>query len=218
MFQKLSGDIVGINVKLNTLSAGVENEDEKQERVQVLTSLDGKIGKLEEELKAFYPLNLENSDCCDKVKAEIGDLNAKISSLSLTNNDQSEASADLLINLRSQSEATEQLRERVRLLEVALNAAQESQSMIYNFDEILNGKNMLAENLLTIDKKIEAMALEIAELRQLKVATATTVPAVIDISNDNLAALIRNQIAMYDADKTNLADYALESSGLNIQF
>jgi hypothetical protein len=77
---------------------------------------------------------------------------------------------------------------------------------------------MLAGNLLSIDEKIAAMALEIAELRLLKTATATTVPAIIDISNENLAALIRSQIAMYDADKTNLPDYALESSGLNIEF
>jgi chromosome segregation ATPase len=146
VFQKLSGDIVGINSKLNTLSFGVENEDEKQERVKVLSSLDGKIGKLEEEFKSFYPLNAENSDCCDKVKAEIGDLNAKIGSLSLTNNDQNEANADILINLKSQSEATEQLRERVRQLEVALNAAQESQSTInVYFDSILNGEICLQE-------------------------------------------------------------------------
>lgn len=126
MFQKLSGDIVGINSKLDALGTQVENEDEQEERVKVLTFLDGKIGKLEEELKAFYPLNVENSDCCDKVKAEIGALNAKIGSLSLTNDDQKEANADILVNLKSQSEATEQLRERVRQLEVALTAAQES--------------------------------------------------------------------------------------------
>jgi chromosome segregation ATPase len=127
VFQKLSGDIVGINSKLDVLNAEVENEDQKQERVHVLTSLEGKIGKLEEEFKTFYPLNVENSDCCDKVKAELGDLNAKIGTLSSTNNDQSEANADLLINLNGQREATEQLRERVRQLEVALAAAQESQ-------------------------------------------------------------------------------------------
>jgi chromosome segregation ATPase len=139
VFQKLSGDIVGINSKLDTLSAGVENEDEKQKRVQVLSSLDGKIGKLEEEFKVFYPLNAENSDCCDKVKADIEDLSAKIGSLSLTKNDQNEANADILVNLKSQSEATEQLRERVRQLEVALNAAQESQSIMNSyFYSILN--------------------------------------------------------------------------------
>jgi hypothetical protein len=77
---------------------------------------------------------------------------------------------------------------------------------------------MLAGNLLSIDEKIAAMALEIAELRLLKSSTASTVPAIVDISNNNLAALIRSQIAMYDADKTNLPDYALESSGLNIPF
>lgn len=69
--------------------------------------------------------------------------------------------------------------------------------------------------MLIIDEKIDAMAREIAELRQLKMASATNVPAVIDLSKDNLAALIRSQIAIYDADKTNLPDYALESSGLN---
>jgi hypothetical protein len=77
---------------------------------------------------------------------------------------------------------------------------------------------MLAGNLLSIDEKIAAMALEIAELRLLKSSTAPTVPAIVDISNNNLAALIRSQIAMYDADKTNLPDYALESSGLSIEF
>jgi len=77
---------------------------------------------------------------------------------------------------------------------------------------------MLAGNLLSIDEKIAAMALEIAELRLLKSSTASTVPAIVDISNNNLAALIRSHIAMYDADKTNLPDYALESSGLNIEF
>jgi hypothetical protein len=77
---------------------------------------------------------------------------------------------------------------------------------------------MLPGNLLSIDEKIAAMALEIAELRLLKSSTTSTAPAIIDISNDNLAALIRTQIAMYDADKTNLPDYALESSGLNNEF
>jgi hypothetical protein len=72
--------------------------------------------------------------------------------------------------------------------------------------------------LLSIDEKIAAMALEIAELRLLKSSTTSTAPAIVDISNGNLAALIRTQIAMYDADKTNLPDYALESSGFNVEF
>jgi hypothetical protein len=52
----------------------------------------------------------------------------------------------------------------------------------------------------------------LAELKQLKSSTATLTN--IDVSDEGLAAIIRRQIAIYDADKTNMPDYALENSGL----
>jgi len=71
----------------------------------------------------------------------------------------------------------------------------------------------LAEFLSSIDEKMDAMNMELAELRQLKSSAKTVSLSSLDVSDEALASLIRRQIAIYDADKTNMPDYALENSG-----
>ncbi|XP_065338667.1 klaroid protein-like isoform X2 [Cloeon dipterum] len=186
VFQKISGDISALDEKLEVLSSGVEKNEEKS---QLLASIGGKIDHIEEELQQHYSHILGSSDCCDKMQAEIVQLQGKIDAMSQA--DQSHVAADLI---QSQSELTEKLRERIQKLEIDLKAAQE-------------------KILANIDSKMEAAAKELAELRHLKTSTATNVGVQWDTSDEKLIALIRQQIAAFDADKTNLPDYALESSG-----
>jgi len=122
VFQKLSGDIQGINKKLDTLGADV---DEQQDKSQVLVSLQGKIGKLEEELKKHHLRTSGSTDCCDKLSAEIGALNAKIDSFPEPKD------AQILAGVKSQEEVTQHLKDRAKQLEAQIKAVEESKTQNY---------------------------------------------------------------------------------------
>ncbi|XP_059478463.1 klaroid protein-like [Neocloeon triangulifer] len=193
VFQKISGEVNLIDEKLAALSINLgTTTDEQEEKWKLLEALREKIDNVELELKNQGILISGVPDCCEKLQGQISGLQEKVTILSQVDN--SEFNANILASIQSQSDLAEELKDRMRLLELDLKTAQE-------------------KILATIDEKMESTAKELAELKELKTSTAAFPTSNLEFSDEKLIALIREQISLFDADKTSMPDYALESSG-----